>query len=96
MARIIWSDDAISDLNEIKKYIARDSPEIANKFVNTIIKKIENLHNLPLMGRIVPEKNNMNLRELLYKKYRIICEIENEIVKILIIIHGTRILKFES
>ncbi|MGD8595151.1 MAG: type II toxin-antitoxin system RelE/ParE family toxin [Gammaproteobacteria bacterium] len=45
------------------------------------------------MGRHVPEAERQDVRELLYKDYRIIYRIKPEQVDILTVIHGSRDLK---
>ncbi len=67
MVTINWSNKALLDLERIRQYISKDSPRDANQFVNNIIKKVEILQNFPNSGRVVPEKKNQDLRELLYK-----------------------------
>jgi toxin ParE1/3/4 len=47
----------------------------------------------PGMGRKVPEMNRPSIRELIFQSYRIIYEIEGNLVRIVTIIHGSRILR---
>jgi len=42
------------------------------------------------MGRIVPEYGNDDIREILYRDYRIIYEIINGEIYIITVIHGSR------
>lgn len=57
---------------EIKNYIERDSVYYANKTIADILRRIENLKLFPSMGRYVPEFNSKEMRELIYKSYRIL------------------------
>ncbi len=95
MVTIKWSNKALSDLENIRGFISKDSPRDANLFIKNVIKKVDILENFPYSGRVVPEKNNSELRELLYKKYRVIYQIQNEIATILFIFHQSRILHFD-
>lgn len=93
MVDIKWSNDALLDLDAISEYISQDSPENAKKFIQEIFKKVENLSTFPFMGRTVPDQSNEKIREILHKNYRIIYEIKDDFVEVLIIIHGSRILR---
>ncbi|HKB68739.1 MAG TPA: type II toxin-antitoxin system RelE/ParE family toxin [Pyrinomonadaceae bacterium] len=42
------------------------------------------------VGRIVPEKNDENVRELIYQNYRIIYRIKRDQIELLTVIHGAR------
>ena len=88
--RIEWTEPAISDLQHIRDYIAKDSEHYAARSVSKIIGRIDTLPDFPEMGRVVTEADDKNIRELLYQKYRIMYRIEKERLLILAIIHGGR------
>ncbi|WKN46329.1 type II toxin-antitoxin system RelE/ParE family toxin [Tunicatimonas pelagia] len=46
--------------------------------VSKLFSKVNILKNMPRVGRIVPEKNDENIRELIEGNYRIIYEISSE------------------
>ncbi len=72
MAEIVWTSNALKDLNEIGEYIAQDSPKYAERTVNKLYHKVEILTAYPKAGRIVPEVGNEQIRELIVGNYRII------------------------
>ena len=90
--KIIWSPLAIDRASEIAEYIARDKPSAAEKWVDKIFLKVEQLRSSPEIGRIVPEIRNEQFRELIYGNYRIIYRIEKKQISILTIRHGKQIL----
>ena len=45
------------------------------------------------MGRIVPELDELNVRELILSNYRLVYRIHAEKIQILRLIHGARLLK---
>ena len=94
--KIIWSPLAIDRASEIANYIARDKPSAAEKWIETIFKKVDQLRNSPEIGRIVPEMDNEQFREIIYGNYRIICRIEKKQLSILIIRHGEQILPIKE
>lgn len=72
MVRIIWSPDAASDLEAICDFIAKDSEYYARVFAQGLINTIERLLLFPESGRIVPEYNLKDIREIIYQNYRIV------------------------
>ncbi|RJP24864.1 MAG: type II toxin-antitoxin system RelE/ParE family toxin [Candidatus Omnitrophota bacterium] len=90
MVEIIWSPTALSDADSIAEYIARDSVERAFLFVRRLFDAVEHLQDFPCSGRIIPEINDANCREIIYGAYRIMYRIEYEQIWITGIIHGAR------
>ena len=88
--KIVWTAPAVDDLRELHAYIARDSETYASGFVERIIIAAERLVEHPKFGRVVPETNDENIRELLFQKYRIIYRVEVKSIAILAVIHGAR------
>jgi toxin ParE1/3/4 len=85
-----WTIPAKLDLKSIHDYIARDSKYYAKKVSQDIIEKSEILNNFPKIGRIVPEIDDNNIRELLIYSYRLIYEVLPTDILILTVIHGRR------
>ena len=94
--RIIWSPLAVDRASEIADYIAQDKPSAAEKWIDTVFSKVEQLKSSPEIGRIVPEINDSQIRELIYGNYCIIYRIEKERVSILTIRHGSQILPIKE
>ena len=90
--RIIWSPLAVDRASEIADYIAQDKPSAAEKWIDTVFSKVEQLKSSPEIGRIVPEINDSQFRELIYDNYRIIYRSETKQISILTIRHGRQIL----
>ena len=87
---IVWTEPAVEDLRELHAYIARDSEVYANEFVERIISAAETVAAHPKVGRVVPEHDDENVRELLYQHYRIIYRLKKDHVEMLAVIHGAR------
>ena len=94
--KIIWSPLAIDRASEIAEYIAQDKPSAAEKWINTVFSKVEQLISSPETGRVVPEIRNDRFRELIYGNYRIIYRIEKTRISILTIRHGKQILPIDE
>ncbi len=91
-----WTQEALDQLIEIEVYIARDSPERAAKFVDQLVEHAESLSDKPLMGRTVPEIANPDIRELIFKKYRIAYRLNANCIEILTVFEGHRLLRIDE
>jgi toxin ParE1/3/4 len=87
---VIWSEPAKRDLRHIFEYIARDSIFYAKKVVNIIVEKSMSLDSSPRRGRIVPEINDPDIREIFIYSYRLMYQITTDNIYILGVIHGKR------
>lgn len=67
---IIWSLQAIEDIEEIGDFIAEDNPVRAVSFVDELISCVERLSEHPESGPIIEE--NPVLRHIVHYGYRII------------------------
>ena len=92
MAKLRWTPQAADDLEAIAEYIASDSSHYAQLFVLKAVSLVEKLELFPQMGRIVPEKGDPTIREILFGNYRIVYRIRGEIVELLTIYHSARLL----
>jgi toxin ParE1/3/4 len=93
MARkVIWSDEAIADLAGIVRCIAADRPVAAEKFGLTIFAATRKLAEFPQVGRVVPEEDEPNVREIIVEPYRVIYEVNSNgaTVDILRVWHAAR------
>lgn len=92
MAEIRWTAQAADDLEAIADFIALDSRNYASLFVIDVMSVIERLELFPERGRVVPEFQNPNVREVILGNYRIIYRFQNGIAEILTVYHGARLL----
>jgi plasmid stabilization system protein ParE len=91
MARkIIWTQIAWDDLEDIAEYISRDSANYAAAFVREIRTAARSLEKFSNRGHIVPEVKNPNIRELIIRSYRLIFQVTEKAVFILGLVHGAR------
>jgi plasmid stabilization system protein ParE len=90
--QIIWSLQACDDLQEIVTFIAADNPTVAESFGFRLMSKVDVLAKFPLIGRVVPEESDENIRELILRPYRIIYKVlpAQQVVAIARIWHGAR------
>lgn len=93
MAEVRWSVAARNDLEEIEDFIARDSPARAIAFVDALVASTDRLEVSPRVGREVPEFGREELREMIFRDYRVIYLVRDPFVTILRVIHGARDLR---
>lgn len=93
MVKIVWTEISRDDLSGIFDYISNDSKKYATITVNKIYNHAQNLIHNPIIGRIVPEFNKKEIREIISGNYRIVYRIVNDYqVDILRIYHSARLL----
>lgn len=88
MVKIIWSPLSRNNLKRIFDYISTDSPKIARKFINNLVKQVKILEKFPFSGKKVSELKSTENREIIYKSYRIIYNVDENVVQIITIIHS--------
>ncbi len=91
--QVFWTQTAQQDLKKIIEYIAADSEIQARKVYLAIKQKADNLWQMPLQGRIVPELRYFSIliyRELIIPPWRIIYRTEENKVWVLAVIDGRR------
>ncbi len=90
--QVIWSLEALKDIEGIAEYIERDSHFYACSVVTRILSTTALLCTFPISGRIVPEEDNENVREHFVFSYRVIYEISDNVIYVLAVVHGKRML----
>jgi toxin ParE1/3/4 len=93
VAEIRWTDQALSDLDAVAEFISRDSASISRIVVEQAFRAVERLADFPESGRVVPETNRPDVREIFVYAYRIIYRVKEPRVFILSVQHGAKLLK---
>ena len=88
--RVHWTDTAQEHLDAIFAYIARDSSEYALRMVDRLTRRSQQIGDVPLSGRRVPEYGMDQIREVIEGSYRIIYHIKSDQIDVLAVIHGAR------
>ncbi|MDX2303780.1 MAG: type II toxin-antitoxin system RelE/ParE family toxin [Microscillaceae bacterium] len=89
MIKVSWTKQAIQDLYQIREYYLKVSPKYADQLTDKFFDKVMLLENFPMHGRKVPEFNQENIRELVYKNFRLIYKLVNEKRMDIIAIHNS-------
>lgn len=91
--QVFWTKTAQQDLKKIIEYISFDSMIKAEQVYLSLKQKANNLQQMPLQGRVVPELRYYNIltyRELIDPPWRIIYKVEQNNVWVLAVIDGRR------
>jgi addiction module RelE/StbE family toxin len=91
---ITFAASAVNDLEAIREwYIEQQVPDIGEKLLREIIAQVERLVDFPESGRIVPEFEIVNLREIIFPPFRIVYRLDKDRVRIVRVWRSERLLK---
>ena len=90
--KIVWTLRSREDLRDIATFIAKDNPAAALKLGDLIFTCVDSLEKFPELGRVVPERNQPNIREIVVKNYRLVYRVhqKEKFLEILRVWHGAR------
>lgn len=94
--QVVWSSQAIEDIDAIAIYIARDSPSYAAAMVRKLIEETRQLRQSPLSGNPIIEIDDPHVREVWTYSYRVIYQIEAETITITTVVHGKALLSLDG
>jgi plasmid stabilization system protein ParE len=73
-----------------KPYISQNSPQYAQRLVERLTRRSEQIANFPFSGRLVPEFETEQIREVIEGSYRIIYYIKPEQIDVIAVLHAAR------
>jgi plasmid stabilization system protein ParE len=91
--RVVWTESAARDLEEIVSFVAIDSPVNAARLLGRLRAKGASLETSSRRGRIVPELLRFGMRtwrELVVRPYRLIYRVAGDTVVVLALLDGRR------
>jgi toxin ParE1/3/4 len=95
MARVIWTDPALQDLDTIADYIALDKPVASTKLVRAVFTKVSKLALFPKMGSVPPEIPDLPYRQLVIPPCRVFYPIDKKSIYIVAILRGEQMLRVD-
>jgi len=93
MARLIWTEPSLRDLDTIAEYIALDNPRAARRLVARVFEVAERLKEHPLSGKRVTELDRSPYRELVVPPCRVFYRPDKNAVYILHVTRGERLFR---
>ena len=93
MARLIWTEPALKDLETIAEYIALDKPDAAQRYIRKVFDSVERLKRFPGSGSVPPEIRNLPYRQIVIPPCRIFYRVEKEHVFIIYVMRSEQLLR---
>ncbi|TAN43309.1 MAG: type II toxin-antitoxin system RelE/ParE family toxin [Nitrospirae bacterium] len=91
---VTFAESAMSDLDDILKYYENEQvSDTGKRLISEIIGRAARLAAFPLSGRIVPEFNISDLREIIYPPFRLVYRCDKKKVRIIRVWRSERLLK---
>ncbi|CCI26247.1 MULTISPECIES: type II toxin-antitoxin system RelE/ParE family toxin [Microcystis] len=88
--KVFWTETAVNHLSAIYNYISQNSPQYAQRLVERLTRRSEQIANFPFSGRLVPEFETEQIREVIEVSYRIIYYIKPEQIDVIAVLHAAR------
>jgi toxin ParE1/3/4 len=88
--RILWSPQSLRDLDAIHGYIAKDSEHYAGLTIARIFSAVEQLIQFPRSGRIVPERDEPEIREVIVGRFRVVYRLQDELIEVATVFRAAR------
>ncbi len=90
--KVVIAPSARADLESIVRFIARQNSDAAARVGYELIVRAEGLAAFPQMGRVVPEFQQEDLREIICRSYRIIHRVrpQQQRIEVVRFWHGAR------
>ncbi len=91
--KLRWMPQARADLQAIYDYIAEDSSQNAARMIERLLDRAERMVDFPQSGRMVPEYQREDIREVIESPYRIIYRTLPDRIDVLTVMHSARLLR---
>jgi len=88
VTRVRWSGPAIRELEASLEFIARDNLDAAERLASAVFKAVGRLQRFPASGRMVPELDDPEIREIIHPPFRVIYQQGQEWVEILAVVRA--------
>jgi plasmid stabilization system protein ParE len=94
MARITFAEFALRDLEDVREwYVSQDAPEVGQRLVGEVMAAVEQLGRFPESGRVVPEFDTPQLRELIHPPFRIVYRLAYDNVRVVRVWRSERLVQ---
>lgn len=88
MARLIWTEPALKDLETIAEYIALDKPDAARRYVQKVFAAVERLSQFPKSGSRPAEIPNLPYRQVVVPPCRVFYRFNKDHVFIIFVMRA--------
>ena len=91
MTILRWTNQAVEDLRSIRSFIERDSPRYGRLVAERLFDATSRIEQFPLAGRVVPELERDDVRELIVGEYRMVYRLDGDAVVLVTIFRSSRL-----
>ena len=88
--KVHWTNTALNNLRAIHEYTAQNSKIYADRLIDRLTRRSEQIGLFPRSGRMVPEYRRDDIREVIERPYRIIYRLKENQIDVLAVVHGAR------
>jgi plasmid stabilization system protein ParE len=88
--QVVWAESGQAALDAVLADIFKDSPDGAARVLARALDVAGSLATLADRGRVVPEVDDVTLRELFVYRYRLLYRVRDDRVVIVAFLHGAR------
>lgn len=89
--KVVFVPRSRDDLASIVAFVSqRATPDIAERLGMQLIEKALTLQTFPERGRVVPELGDHAVREILFKTYRIVYRVRQNVIEVIRFWHAAR------
>lgn len=96
MARLIWTEPALTDLEVIAEYISLDNPDAAHNLVTKVFSAAERLKKFPKAGSHPPEIKHLPYRQFVVSPCRVFYRLTGKDIFIVFVMRGEQGLRVEE
>jgi toxin ParE1/3/4 len=90
--KLAWSPLAFRRAQEVSEHIRQENPAAAEAWLQALFRVVDRLVPFPDSGRIVPELNKPEIREVLDGAYRVLYRRKPSRIEIVTIRHGRQLM----
>ncbi len=96
MARLIWAEPALQDLEQIADHIALDNERAAKSLVKLVFEKAKLLETFPEMCSVPHDLRDFEYRHLVVSPLRIFYRIEGDTIYIVYVMRFEKLLRLRD
>lgn len=92
--KVLWTEPAEDELAAVFEYVTESSgsSSYARKLIENLLTRTRRVGTFPSSGRIVPEYQDEDIREIIVAPYRVIYRIRESHVEVLSVVHSAQLL----
>lgn len=93
MARLIWAEPALQDLEAIADYISLDKPDAAKRLVHHVFERVGQLADFPNSGSVPAELKGTPYRHPVIPPVRIFYRTRTKLIYIVCVMRGEKLFR---